>query len=148
MIALLAAYTKTNRVIGAQGKIPWKLNSERRRFKEICNGKKVIMGRKSFEEIDHALSYCTIVIISRTDFIPPEGCLSGKLFIKEDRMHVALSDGTVLEDELLIAGGGEIYRQALPYTDIIYATEIEAEFKGNLIQHANKLDKKNYKIII
>ena len=51
MISLLVAYTKNKRVIGAQGKIPWKLSSERNRFKQICNGKYVIMGRKSFEEI-------------------------------------------------------------------------------------------------
>ena len=50
MISLLVAYTKNKRVIGAQGKIPWNLPSERNRFKEICRGKYVIMGRKSFEE--------------------------------------------------------------------------------------------------
>ena len=64
MISLLVAYTKNKRVIGAQGKIPWKLSSERNRFKEICKNKYVIMGRKSFEEIGKPLPYCTLVIIS------------------------------------------------------------------------------------
>ena len=66
MLSLLVAYTKNKRVIGAQGKIPWKLSSERNRFKAICAGKYVIMGRKSYEEIGHPLSYCELVVVSRS----------------------------------------------------------------------------------
>lgn len=121
MISLLVAYSKTNRVIGAQGKIPWNLHSERRRFKQICNGKKVYMGRKTFEEIGHALPYCTIVIISKSMEKAPDGC------------ELIKSINEIFDDgEVLIAGGGEIFQQIMPSASKIYATEILADFDGDV----------------
>ena len=54
-ISFLAAFDK-NFVIGKCGKIPWNLSTERNRFKQICSGKKIIMGRKSFDEITKDIS--------------------------------------------------------------------------------------------
>ena len=126
MISLLGAYTKNKRVIGAQGKIPWNLSSERNRFKKICAGKYVIMGRKSYEEIGHPLSYCELVIVSRDPSSAswtPRFCTS-----LEEAIQFCKAQG---QEEILIAGGGSIYEQALPYADKIYATEIEADFEGD-----------------
>lgn len=124
MISILVAYTKKNRVIGSGGVIPWNLPSERDRFKEICKDKFIIMGRKSFDEIGHGLPYCTIVIISRTLKIVPRGCVLAKSL--EDGMK--LCEG----EEILVAGGGEIYKEVLPFASRIYATEIEKEFSGDV----------------
>ena len=140
MISLLVAYTKNKRVIGAQGKIPWKLSSERNRFKEICAGKYVIMGRKSYEEIGHPLPYCNLVIVSRKPSRPSTSsgtanCVSGTagtlIFCKslEDALNYCKSQN---QEEILIAGGGTIYEQTLPYADKIYATEIDANFDGDV----------------
>ena len=117
MISLLVAYTKNKRVIGAQGKIPWKLSSERNRFKQICAGKYVIMGRKSYEEIGKPLPYCKLVVVS------------SKTQSLEDAINYCKSQN---QEEILIAGGGTIYEQALPYADKIYATEIDADFEGDV----------------
>ena len=119
MISLLVAYTKDKRVIGAQGKIPWNLSSERNRFKEICRGKYVIMGRKSFEEIGKPLPYCKLIVVSRNDKTCPS---------LEEAIAFCKEQG---QEEILVAGGGEIYRQALPYAKRIYATEIDAHFEGD-----------------
>ena len=132
MISLLVAYTKNNRIIGAQGKIPWKLSSERNRFKEICRDKYVIMGRKSYEEIGKPLSYCTLIIVSRS-LSNNMGSLSlskGLVVCTslEDAINYCKSQN---QEEILIAGGGSIYQQALPYADKIYATEIDADFEGD-----------------
>ena len=133
MISLLVAYTKNKRVIGAQGKIPWKLSSERNRFKQICRDKYVIMGRKSYEEIGKPLSYCTLVIVSRS-LSHNMGSLSLSKGVQvcaslEDAINYCKSQG---QKEILIAGGGSIYEQALPYADKIYATEIDADFEGDV----------------
>ena len=117
MISLLVAYTKNKRVIGAQGKIPWKLSSERNRFKDICRGKYVIMGRKSYEEIGHPLPYCKLIVVS------------SKKQSLEDAINYCKSQN---QEEILIAGGGSIYQQTLPYADKIYATEIDADFEGDV----------------
>ncbi|WP_337093392.1 dihydrofolate reductase [Enterococcus gallinarum] len=36
------------------------------------------------------------------------------------------------EDEIFIAGGGEIYKESLPFADRIYLTIIEKEYEGNI----------------
>ena len=46
MIALIVAYAK-NRVIGNNGRIPWNIKGEQKRFKELTTGNVVIMGRRS-----------------------------------------------------------------------------------------------------
>ena len=131
MISLLVAYTKNKRVIGAQGKIPWKLSSERNRFKDICRGKYVIMGRKSYEEIGHPLSYCTLVIVSSSASLRSLSLSKGLQVCTslEDAINYCKAQK---QDEILIAGGATIYQQALPYADKIYATEIEADFDGDV----------------
>lgn len=166
MISILVAYTKNHRIIGNGGEIPWNLPSERLRFKEICKNRFIIMGRKSFDEIGHGLPYCTIIIISRTLKNAPEGCLLAKSlengielakkfsekpsqtiktshdveFQKNDNSSdIDFQDISNYKDtEILIAGGGEIYRQALSipvteklYVTKVYATEIEADYPGD-----------------
>ena len=151
MISILTAYTKNKRVIGAQGKIPWKLSSERNRFKDICRDKYVIMGRKSFEEIGKPLPYCKLVIVTRDSRVKPEndkGISENDKGISENDKGISENDNNNLffkksleeaidfckaqeQEEILIAGGGSIYAQALPYADKIYATEIDADFDGD-----------------
>lgn len=121
-ITLIAAYTKNGRIIGKNGKIPWPLVSERNHFKEYCAGKKIIMGRKSFEEIGHALPYCTIIILSKTMQTAPEGCLLANSLDEA----IKLTEG-----EVIICGGQNLYEQTLPIANKIYATEILQDFDGD-----------------
>ena len=125
MNSIIVAYSK-NRVIGCNGKIPWNIPSERDRMKKICSGKKIIMGRRSFDEIGHALSYCTIVIVSRTMKNAPKGCILAHSF--EEAVEICRKDG-----DCIFAGGTEIYTQALKkeLVDTVYATEIGIEFSGD-----------------
>ena len=137
MISILVAYTKNKRVIGAQGKIPWKLSSERNRFKEICRDKYVIMGRKSFEEIGKPLPYCKLVIVTRDSRVKPENDKgisendNNNLFFKNSLEEAIDFCKAQEQEEILVAGGATIYEQTLPYADKIYATEIDANFEGD-----------------
>ena len=144
MISILTAYTKNKRVIGAQGKIPWKLSSERNRFKDICRDKYVIMGRKSFEEIGKPLPYCKLVIVTRDSRVKPENDKgisendkgisendNNNLFFKKSLEEAIDFCKAQEQEEILIAGGATIYKQTLPYADKIYATEIDADFDGD-----------------
>ena len=147
MLSILVAYTKDKRIIGSGGRIPWNLPSERVRFKEICAGRRVIMGHRTFAEIGKALSYCTIVIVSHSmakavaqgEAVVPEGCLLSGSFEEAVKMCEMVEPvGSTVErssPEVLVAGGEEIYRQALtlPCTTRIYATEIYANFEGDRI---------------
>ena len=91
-------------MIGKCGKIPWNLSTERNRFKQICSGKKIIMGRKSFDEIGHALPYCTIIIVSKTLKTAPEKCLLAQnlkqafsFYDKNEELNLTSSDNEIFE---------------------------------------------------
>ncbi len=131
MISILVAYTKNKRVIGAQGKIPWKLSSERNRFKEICRDKYVIMGRKSFEEIGKPLLYCKLVVLSTTWIASSPAPRNDDIIIKNSLEEAIDFCKAQEQEEILIAGGANIYEQALPHAQKIYATEIDADFEGD-----------------
>ena len=108
------------------------------------------MGRRSFEEIGHALSYCTIVILSRTmrKEDVPEGCLLARSF--EEAIELSADEHseeklagrelpggahfrTKVAEEVLVAGGEDVYRQALPFAGRVYATEISVDFPGDRV---------------
>lgn len=91
------------------------------------------MGRKTFCEIGHALPYCTIVIISKTMKDCPPGC---ELFTSLKKAVKAIAKDEKKQNpgkipEILICGGESIYRQTIKKADIIYATEIHADFSGD-----------------
>lgn len=96
-ISLIAAMA-SNRVIGKNGFIPWKIPGEQHRFKEITLGHVVIMGKKTYESIGHPLPQRTnIVITSQNDYRVPGG------FIAKD-LQSALQMCPKDEDEVFICG--------------------------------------------
>lgn len=136
-ISLLAAYTKNKHIIGAQGKIPWNLPSERDYFKKICKDKFVIMGRKTFDEIGKPLSYCKIIVLSsknsKTGSVPLAhnlGSVPPVQFVStlEDAFAVCKN-----QDEILVAGGQTLYDQTIDIADKIYATEIQLDINGDAV---------------
>ena len=54
-----------NRVIGADGGIPWHLPDELRRFKSLTLGHHIVMGRRTWESIGRLLPGRTTVIVTR-----------------------------------------------------------------------------------
>src|SRR5881394_2580157 len=61
-----------NRVIGANGKIPWHLPEDFKWFKKMTTGQVIVMGRKTFESIGKPLSNRTTIVLSRSQFSHPE----------------------------------------------------------------------------
>lgn len=121
---MIAAMTK-NHVIGNKGKIPWKIPGEQKRFKNLTLGKTVIMGRISYEEIGKPLSGRKTIVISNSLLIQEENCITVSTLTEA----IELTKG---EAEIFIAGGGSVYKEALPFTDRIYLTIIEMETEGDI----------------
>jgi len=122
MIALIVAMSK-NHVIGNKGKIPWKIAGEQRRFKELTTGNTVIMGKHSFEEIGRPLPNRKTIIISSILSYEDENCRTAAS-LKE---AIRLSGST----DIYIAGGEQLYKEALPIVDRMYLTLIEQEVEGD-----------------
>jgi dihydrofolate reductase len=122
-ISIIVA-TSANNVIGADGGLPWHLPEDLRKFKEITMGKPMIMGRATWDSIGRALpGRRSIVLTRKPGFEAPGAEVVGSV---DEALAVA---GDV--DEVMIIGGGEIYRQFLPMTDRVYLTRLEAAIEGD-----------------
>jgi len=124
IISIIAAVSKNN-VIGKNGKIPWKIPGEQKRFKELTTGKTIIMGRKSFEEIGKPLPNRNIIIVSRTKNYSFENCITVDSLSKAFELSKD-------EEEVFIAGGAQLYEATLPYADYLYLTIIDKFFDGDV----------------
>lgn len=111
--------TSKNNVIGRDGGIPWHLSADLKRFKSLTTGHPIVMGRRTFESIGRPLPGRRNIVITRsTDAI--DGCDVVK------SVEDLLNDKT-LEGNVFIIGGGEIYKQFLPYAKKVYLTEVSTE---------------------
>ncbi len=116
-----------NGVIGDGDDIPWRLSTDLKYFKKTTSGHAVIMGRKTFATLDRPLPNRTNIILTRNLFFVATGT------IVTHEIKEALTLATDLEEEeVFIIGGGEIYRQALPYCDRVYLTEVDADAPGEV----------------
>lgn len=128
-VALIWAMTR-NRVIGRSGGLPWRLPEDLQFFMRTTTSKPNIMGRKTLESMKAPLPRrANIVITRQADYSRPgvevAGDLDGALAMA--RRHCTEAG----RDELMVIGGAEIYRQALPLADRLYVTHIEVDLEGD-----------------
>lgn len=122
-----------NNVIGRNGDMPWKLSTDLRRFKALTLGKPLVMGRKTFDSVGgKPLPGRPHVIVSRSAEIDAAGVETVRSLDEaiERAREIAMETGA---GEICIAGGGEIYRQALPLADVLHVTHVEAEIEGDTV---------------
>ena len=113
-----------NRVIGANGKIPWHLPNELQLFKSVTRGHHIIMGRKTYESIGRLLPGRTTVIVTRQK----DYSISGAKIAHTLEQAITLCNG---DSEIFVIGGGELYRAAMPMADRLYLTVVDAEPAGD-----------------
>jgi dihydrofolate reductase len=124
-ISLVVA-ASTNNVIGVAGNLPWHLSDDLKRFKALTLGKPIVMGRKTFESIGRALpGRQNIVITTQTEFVA-DGCD----VVSSPEAAIAVAADAA---EVMIIGGGEIYRLFLPMADRIYLTRVRVELEGDTV---------------
>ena len=113
-----------NRVIGANGTIPWRLPNELQLFKRVTMGHHIIMGRKTWESIGRLLPGRTTVIVTRQkDYAVPGAIVTNTL---ESALAACNNDS-----EVFVIGGGELYKLALPLAQRIYLTTVNASPAGD-----------------
>jgi dihydrofolate reductase len=114
----LVAAVAENDVIGRGNQLPWRLSADLRRFKAITLGKHVLMGRRTYESIGKALPGRTNLVLSRSADFAPNDCT---VIASLDEAQIA-AGATVL----MVIGGGEIFRQCLPFASRIHLTLVHA----------------------
>ncbi|MBC8753222.1 dihydrofolate reductase [Kordia sp. YSTF-M3] len=124
-LSLIVAAAENN-VIGKDNKLIWHLSNDLKRFKKLTSGHHIIMGRKTFESFPKPLPNRTHIVITRQkDYKVPKGV------IVVHSMKEAVSIATLSDAEPFVIGGGEIYKQALPFATKIELTRVHHEFEGD-----------------
>ncbi len=128
-ISIIVAAAR-NGVIGRNGGMPWRMPSDLKHFRALTLGKPVIMGRKTFQAIGKPLPGRDTIVVTRDKAFKPDGIsiaasLEAAIAIANER---ATARGV---EEIMIAGGGEIYRASLPRADRVYLTVIAATLDGD-----------------
>ena len=134
-ISMISAVAQ-NGVIGANNDMPWSVSTDLKFFRQTTTGKPVIMGRRTFQSICTTLgkplpNRTNIVITRDTSFShEDEAVLVVQSFADALTVanEVALSDGV---EEIMVVGGGQIYREAMPQASTLYITRIHAEPEGD-----------------
>jgi dihydrofolate reductase len=125
MLSIIVAVA-ANGVIGSGNQLPWRLPDDLRRFKALSLGKPIVMGRKTFDSIGRPLPGRLNIVVSR----------QRDLRIPECRVVSSLNEAICAAQavpEIVIIGGAEIFRQALPQVATIHLTRVHADIPGDVL---------------
>jgi len=132
MITSLIVAIASNRVIGKDNRLIWRLPDDMKFFKDTTMGHHVIMGRKNFESIPPAFrpfkGRTNIVVSRNTDLV-----IDGVEVFNDLKKSIEFAEKNN-EEECFIIGGGQIYTQALKenFIDKMYITEVNQSFDGDV----------------
>jgi dihydrofolate reductase len=116
-----------NRVIGREGRLPWHLPADLKRFKQLTTGHPIIMGRKTFESIGRALPNRRNIVITRQR----NWRAAGAETVHSLTYAIRLASEYV-DDEVFIIGGADVFRDALPQADTLYLTLVHETIEGDV----------------
>lgn len=122
MIALVVAMDR-NGVIGAGGTMPWHLPADLAHFRRLTKGHTVVMGRKTYRSIGSPLKHRHNIVLTRDRTFAADGCE-----ILHDVQEILRRP-----EPLYVIGGAEIYREFLPYADLLHITRVDAEVEGDTV---------------
>lgn len=125
MKASIVAYDR-NRVIGDRGNIPWqgKMRADAYYFRDMTSGHPVIMGRGTYEAMGRLLPNRQNIIVTHQNLD-----VDGAIVVSS--LDEAYKIAEVLDENVFVIGGGQIYETAMSDIDTIYATEIDASTDGD-----------------
>lgn len=132
MISLIAAVAK-NRVIGNAKGLPWYLPADLKRFRKLTIGKPIIMGKKTYETIGKPLPGRKNIVLAREKEFKAPGCTV--VNSPDEALRAAAGNKQVCcsrNKEIMVIGGGQVFRIFLPLADRMYLTLIEEEFEGDV----------------
>ena len=123
-LALIAAVA-ANGVIGRDGTLPWHLSADLKHFKALTSGKRIVMGRRTWESFPKPLPNREHVVVSSSPLAVPDGV----------RRVPSLADALALPgaaaSPVFVIGGSAMYREALVSADDLYLTEIATDVDGD-----------------
>lgn len=132
---VLFAARAANGVIGAEGRIPWHIPADLRRFKQLTMGMPMIMGRKTFDSLPGLLPGRRHIVLTRDTAWEEEG--AEPVHSLEEALKLANAP------HVAVIGGAEVYAMFLPFADRIELTEVRARPEGDAF--FPKLDRRQWR---
>jgi len=128
-IVLLAAIAE-NGVIGRGNALPWRLKSDMQHFRAMTMGKPVVMGRKTYLSIGKPLAGRTTIVVSRDKAFAAPGVVAAQNL--EAALTAARGDSLRRNgDTIIVAGGGEVYTQAMVLATALAITYVHQQVEGD-----------------
>ena len=125
IVALVVARAE-NGAIGRGGDLPWRLSSDLRYFRKVTMGKPVIMGRRTFNSLPRVLDGRLNIVLSRDPGFVAGGAVMAHSL--DEAIDVARASAKLTgASEIMVIGGEDVFRAALPRAERIYLTEIHAK---------------------
>jgi dihydrofolate reductase len=132
MNILIIAAVADNGVIGRGNALPWRLKSDMQHFRAQTMGKPVVMGRKTYRSIGKPLAGRTTIVVSRDRAFAAPGIVVAPSL--DAALEAARGDALRRNaDAIVIAGGAEIYTQALPLASQLAVTQVHKEVDGDAL---------------
>ena len=131
-----------NGVIGRDNALPWHLPEDLQHFKRTTMGHPVLMGRRTWESIGRPLPGRRIIVVSRDPNWVAPGCERGETLAAAVAMAGKRIDlhPDIDPSEVFIAGGAQLYSEALAIADRVIITAIDTDAEGDV--HFPALDPK------
>lgn len=123
LVSIIVAMDERS-AIGRAGGLPWRLPEDLRRFKALTLGKPVVMGRRTWDSIGNPLPGRHNIVVTRRHGLE----LGGATVVGSFAQALAVA-GAV--PEVCVIGGADIYRAALPVTDVLHVTRVHATFEAD-----------------
>lgn len=140
MIISLVVAAANNNVIGKDNQLVWNLPNDMKFFKNVTWGMPVVMGRKTFESLGKPLPGRKNIILTRQSDWKVEGTVAVKSF--DDAVFLVKEMDV---KQMMVIGGGEIFKMVFPKANRIYITRVDAEPEGDAFFPV--IDPKEWKLV-
>lgn len=128
-IVLVAAVAR-NGAIGVKGGLPWRLPSDLKHLRETTWGRPMVMGRKTFDSIGKPLPGRETIVVTRDQAFARDGVHVVRSI--DDALALGASRAQAMGvDEIMVIGGGELYRATLDRADRIVLSEVDLAPEGD-----------------
>ena len=121
----------TNRTIGRDNGLPWRLPKDMKHFMRSTMGKPVIMGRKTFESMKSPLPGRTNIVLTSDQSWSRDGVLVASSLSRAFELGRIAAEQDSLS-EFFVIGGSSLYEEAMPHATRLYVTQIEAVIEGDV----------------
>lgn len=121
-LAIIAAIAN-NRVIGREGKLPWHISEDLKRFKRLTTGHAVLMGRKTYESLGRPLANRRNVVVTSAPIAGVE-------------CYHSIADALAAvenQETVFIIGGAQLYSHLFTKADLLYLTFVDRDVEGDVL---------------